>query len=279
METFMLAGGGSWLEPAVGYGHIVRAVDDWHMENSLVAVTWHTNDILTTPHAQTNYDVCEHVFDRQYDVVITNPPFSRAEAFFRALYPIARRALALLLPISWLGTPARADQHRRYAPTLYVLPERPRFRSGSNTDQEAYAWFVWNTNIALEHRRHKYVILPETPLEERRESEKRAWEQMPAGMQQERNEWVRVKKEKQPWVFVRDAGQRHDEKVKRRVSAVAKDRVKVMIQPKFFVTIALDDGRQTHPTRGMQFCVPRQHLGFLRKHAEELFEAAQEKAT
>jgi len=263
--------GSEWFEPAVGYGHIVRAVDAYRNLVQLPPVRWTTNDILKTSHAQTNFDIRDYYGPQKFDVIATNPPFSLAEAFFNVLYPRALYALALLLPVSWLGTAPRARSHRRYAPTLYVLPERPRFRGGSNTDQEAYAWFVWRTDVPLKEREHRYVILPETPLDERRVSEKQAWDEMPTDMKQEHNVWRKLKKSERYKTYLCFEDTPNDEPIKREVFAVSQDSVRVSVQPKFAIEISLDDGRQLTPRRGMQMFVPRRYMTPLRQHAAELF--------
>lgn len=252
LETISLPSG-RWLEPAVGYGHICRAVDAWRAAHQLPTVDWVTNDILATEYAATNYDVVvDYPYDH-YDVVITNPPFSRAEVFFERFYPMTG-TLVLLLPISWLGTAYRAALHRRYAPTLHVLPERPRFRGGANTDQETYAWWVWKTHD-IEHR---YNILSDTPVETRRQSEQQAWAQMPNQVRGEQIMWIKPKKAEKFQVPVIGVG--IDVVLNRPVAAVSDEAVRVVIQSGYVVTLSLVNGRQIAPRQGMQCYIPDQSL-------------------
>jgi hypothetical protein len=78
------------------------------------------------------------------DVVITNPPYSLAEAFIhRAHDQIAKGGtIAMLLRLNFLGSQKRAVLHRTRPADVYVLPKRPSF-TGKGTDATEYAWFVW----------------------------------------------------------------------------------------------------------------------------------------
>jgi hypothetical protein len=79
-------------------------------------------------------------------VVITNPPYNRADAFVeRALAeraPHPWTTVAMLLRLNWLGGMKRAAFHRRHTADVYVLPRRPSF-TGGGTDATEYAWLVW----------------------------------------------------------------------------------------------------------------------------------------
>jgi hypothetical protein len=172
---------GHWFEPAAGEGHIVRAVDAWLAARGRTnEIIWTTSDIRPTPYAQPPADMTQaiHPFVHMaFDVVISNPPFSKAQAMFEVCWPLVKRALVFLLPVSWLGSGDRAVLLRELTPNLFVLPERPIFR-GDGTDQEIYAWFVWAKT--LEKHPSRLEILPPTPVEERRASEHASADEMPA---------------------------------------------------------------------------------------------------
>lgn len=166
--------GGSWLEPAGGDGAIVRAVarDD---------VTWTAVDIrpeavaaLQREGAEAHWGSFPRLVESgainlsTFDVVITNPPFSEAQAFLDACLSPGRMKLmtpvVMLLRLAWLAGEERAAGHQRAMPNVYVLPQRPSF-TGSGTDSADYAWFVWQagvtgTNGIIE-------VLDCTPLEQR----------------------------------------------------------------------------------------------------------------
>jgi hypothetical protein len=78
-------------------------------------------------------------------LVVMNPPFSRAEAFVRkALAETSggRGTVAALLRLAFLEGKARAELHREHPSDVYVLSRRPSF-VGGKTDSCAYAWFIW----------------------------------------------------------------------------------------------------------------------------------------
>jgi len=175
---------GHWFEPAAGEGHIVRAVDDWLSSRGRKNdITWTTTDIRSTPYAQPPADMTKavHPFvNLTFDVVLTNPPFSKAQAMFEVCWPLVKRALVFLLPVSWLGSGDRAVLLREFTPNLFVLPERPIFR-GCGTDCETYGWFVFSRKLqSLPVDFGTLCILPPTPVGARRASEADAFAQMPA---------------------------------------------------------------------------------------------------
>ena len=153
------------LEPSVGDGAIVRAVEAWMSANvstPVVAREWTGVELRRgaviegTPidvlHEGVDFRAWEAPppRDRQpapqrkpFDLAIGNPPFTHAEAFARRCIELAETTV-LLLRLSFLGTEERhefwqgagADVHLR------VLPNRPSF-DGDGTDSASYAWFVW----------------------------------------------------------------------------------------------------------------------------------------
>jgi hypothetical protein len=85
-----------------------------------------------------------------YDLVITNPPFSLALEFCqRAL--LWRRTpgsvVAMLLRLGFLGAQKRGAWLRENTPSVYVTPRRPSFTGGGN-DSADYAWMVWGPGPA-----------------------------------------------------------------------------------------------------------------------------------
>lgn len=146
--------GGDWIEPCVGEGAIVRAVDRDD-------VAWTANDIRQVPWddrytALWHRDITRHGTTLyRWQVGITNPPFTKALPILRTLRPCCDN-VALLLPLAWPSGHERFDFMREHKPDVFVLPDRPwEF-------VRDVAWFVWPT------RGRGLEILPQTPLEERR---------------------------------------------------------------------------------------------------------------
>lgn len=101
------------------------------------------------------------------DLVVGNPPFSKAMAFARrGLEHPGSPVVALLLRMHWLrpNTPATRGEHRpraffdEHPPFMGVLERRPGFVPGSQTDAAEYAWMVWNSGCE-----GQWAILPCEP--------------------------------------------------------------------------------------------------------------------
>lgn len=85
--------------------------------------------------------------EREYDAIITNPPFTLAQEFIEKSFEIASddTEIIMLLRLSFLESKKRHNFWKKYpVDHLYILSERPSF-TGKGTDAAAYAWFVWNS--------------------------------------------------------------------------------------------------------------------------------------
>lgn len=133
---------GLWLDPCAGEGAIIEASghEYWHAielreecRDKLVSVCPRTaiEDFIAMPNPVPS----------DYRAIVTNPPYSLAEAFVRKSIQIAP-VVAMLLRLNWLGSQSRAAFLRANPPSVYVLPRRPSF-TGGGTDATEYAWFVW----------------------------------------------------------------------------------------------------------------------------------------
>lgn len=150
---------GLWCEPAVGAGHIIEAVGP--------RAAWATFDIRPvarpelSDHHVPQYDFLEHDESKRFNVIITNPPFYRAEEFVRKALSCADH-VAMLLRLAFLESRKREALHAEYPSDVYVLSRRPSFLANGATDSSAYAWFVWGPA-----RGGKWSILrtPETTKE------------------------------------------------------------------------------------------------------------------
>jgi hypothetical protein len=159
--------GGRWLEPAVGDGAIVRAVNAVRDD-----VEWTTIDVRgeCAPHIVADFasplwarDVDDVTPGRGFDVCITNPPYNQAAEF---VVEARRRAavVAMLLRLNWLASRERRELLAGSMPNVYVLPDRPSF-VGGGSDMTEYAWLVW-PQATLDWGRIK--VLAATPLHQRR---------------------------------------------------------------------------------------------------------------
>lgn len=182
--------GGVWVEPCVGKGSIINAINMLRHD-----ISWFTNDIVpTTTYAQTTQDARKYKINISANVIITNPPFSVAQEILENC--LKSSALTVFLQrLNWCAGP-RAELFRRIEPSVYVLPNRPGFAKfiscsrkkqgcefsvvlaiedetikicpscGSKTkvstsDSIEYAWYVFDG-------KGNFGVLADTPLAERR---------------------------------------------------------------------------------------------------------------
>jgi len=83
------------------------------------------------------------------DWIVTNPPFDHPEAFVRRALTLARRGVAMLLPLRFLEGQKRwrfLYQECRYYAVAPFSERLPLIMGCWDPDQEsaaAYAWFIW----------------------------------------------------------------------------------------------------------------------------------------
>jgi len=133
--------GGRWLEPCVGGGSIVKAVNSVRSD-----VEWVTLDIKQRPEFVPdrigNYlQLHQEIGD--FDVVMFNPPFTRALEFVQLAYEHAKH-VCMFQRLNWIANGKRAEWIRSRMPGLHILPNRPgHLAEKGSTDMQEYAWFLW----------------------------------------------------------------------------------------------------------------------------------------
>lgn len=145
----------SLLEPCSGDGAIVDVVDARRSCRDI----WTTIDIRPEARgsrAGTHYtgdarEVLERLCDldlgARWDLGVTNPPFTLADDFVRAMVPRCERT-AMLLGLDWYSGPRRAVLERFPCSRVIVIPERISF-DGKGSDQRTHAWFVFEREDSL----------------------------------------------------------------------------------------------------------------------------------
>ena len=130
-------------------------------------------DVVTEMVPGAEFDWCEITEGRdffayeapaeKFDLIITNPPFSQAQAFIDKSLTLAH-CVIMLLPLNYLGTQVRRDWwrevHACYGDLyFYVLSRRPRFVN-NGSDSNEYAWFVLDlgTGRVLQDRENKWLL-------------------------------------------------------------------------------------------------------------------------
>ncbi|MGL4869874.1 MAG: DNA methyltransferase [Aeromonas veronii] len=92
-------------------------------------------------------DYLAHDFGRQFDLIITNPPFTLSEAFLeKSMAELAPDGtLVYLQRVNWLGSIKRIPFWAAIGfpgKTPIIIP-RPRFAK-KGSDSCEYAWFIWD---------------------------------------------------------------------------------------------------------------------------------------
>jgi hypothetical protein len=158
--------GAQWLEPCVGSGAIVRAVESWQRceprrpKWSLCDIDPRVDDACVV-----TADYLDMQFPQRFNVAITNPPFNLAMGIVEAMREDATFVI-ILQRLNWLGSEGRAGYFRANMPDVFILPNRPAFMLNAAgqpvTDNCDYAWFAWG----LTEGGH-VAMLGDTPAEVR----------------------------------------------------------------------------------------------------------------
>lgn len=135
---------GSVLDPCCGEGAILDVVRDvWRVETFGIEIDeGRRNTARSRGHDARLDDALIKTTWSSTVNIITNPPYSWAEAFIRRALIECEGDIAFLLRLNFLGSQKRAAFHRARPCDVYVLPKRPSF-TGGGTDATEYCWMVW----------------------------------------------------------------------------------------------------------------------------------------
>ena len=179
IERLQLPASGIWYEPCAGEGAIIQA-----MNVRKEYRRWWANEIraeenpklrMVTPR---DGGVCiGDILDpttplpprSDVSVIITNPPYRIAwELLHKMLREFPHAHIALLLRVNFYASKARHGFMSKYAPDIYVLPNRPGFKKWGKTDSPEYGWFYWGPSPRARERGF-HELLDLTSLEERKQ--------------------------------------------------------------------------------------------------------------
>ena len=88
-------------------------------------------------------DFLTDVPEFDFDMIITNPPYSIKDAFIEKCYSY-KKPFALLLPITALEGVKRGELYRKYGIELLVLDRRINFLSNKKSNWFNTSWFCFN---------------------------------------------------------------------------------------------------------------------------------------
>lgn len=150
----------SILEPAAGDGRILYALEkgihlltDQEQKCELVAVDkyYGSSDkeigYRSDVRAYWKQDFLTLDSCGQFDLIVTNPPYSLATEFILKCYDCLAEygEMWFLLRLDFLGSKNRYQRLYTTMPptTIMVLSQRPSFTNDGATDAHNYAWFHW----------------------------------------------------------------------------------------------------------------------------------------
>lgn len=112
-----------------------------------------TLDIREDSLAEIKKDCLSFVSTKNYDLIITNPPFDQALEICKKYIPLIQEQggmFIILQRLNFLGSKSRKNFFNSYPPDyIYVHSKRPRFTNTAGTDSIEYAHFVWGAEANL----------------------------------------------------------------------------------------------------------------------------------
>ena len=144
---------GSILEPAAGQGHISKVLREKYPCNEIVSTDLVQREDKFGIFVAGGVDFLHHNYGRQFDNVITNPPFKLAKEFIERALEISSGKVIMFAKIQLLEGQERREM---FANTplkyVYVFSKRVNpMRNGEELDERGkpwsstmcFAWFVW----------------------------------------------------------------------------------------------------------------------------------------
>jgi hypothetical protein len=126
---------GDFLEPCVGGGHIVDVLKKYY-DSEITC-----SDIVNRGYSNTIIaDFLIHNFNRKFDNIVTNPPYSLAQEFLEKGMEVINDGgkIAMFLKIQFLEGAKRKEMFKKYPPKyIYVFSKRQNpWRNGSPVDEK-----------------------------------------------------------------------------------------------------------------------------------------------
>lgn len=157
LANYMIDPNKKILEPCAAKGNIIKALQKYGCKNidAVEIDEDHAEDLLELlgyGHvAIADFLTLEkHKYPNQYDIIITNPPYSKAQEFVEKALELVNDTgvVIMLLRTAFLESQKRFEfwqKPENKLSALYTLSSRPSF-IGKGTDATSYSWFIWDKN-------------------------------------------------------------------------------------------------------------------------------------
>ena len=140
---------GNILEPSAGNGNIIQVLRQKKVQGIITALELREEerDSLTQISDKVIIgNFLEWEPDKEYDVIIGNPPYTYAREFIEKCFKIANKntVIIMLLRTAFLESKSRYEFWQQHPLSgLYTLSKRPSF-TGKGSDATSYSWFIWD---------------------------------------------------------------------------------------------------------------------------------------
>jgi hypothetical protein len=138
----------SCLEPGCGAGYMSRTLREYFGEvEAYDALNYGTNQVR---------DFLTYDYDRNYDWIITNPPFKHAEEFIMKSLKLANVGVAVFARTSFVESVGRYERLFQPTPPALVaffserVPINKNSMSRTNVTATCYSWLVWRVDYQVE---------------------------------------------------------------------------------------------------------------------------------
>ena len=137
------------LEPSAGNGNICRVVKSHYPNKNITALEIREEGLENLTQCSDEVIIGDYLqmdIQNKYDIIIGNPPYSKAIEFVKKSLELLEEngILILLLRTAFLESRARYEfWQENPLSRLYTLSKRPSF-TGKGTDATSYSWFMWD---------------------------------------------------------------------------------------------------------------------------------------
>lgn len=98
---------------------------------------------VVSTHINKGFNFLKDTVDFDFDIIITNPPYSIKTAFLKRAFEL-KKPFAFLLPITSLEGIERGGLYMKYGIQTLVLNKRINFMKNKNNVWFNTSWFCWN---------------------------------------------------------------------------------------------------------------------------------------